>query len=224
MISENIDTQGLLGRLALLDCCAISDALDATGLNGVLLGLRALSVPQKIVGRAITVTLGVDDGRASHRHLGTAAVEAGGPGSIIVVEHAGRTDVAGWGGILSLGARTKGIEGVIIDGACRDIDEAREMALPIYGLNGVPRTARGRIMEYGWNDPVTLCGVGVAPGDYILADGSGIAVIPEQHAEPVIKRAEKIARKESLMARDVRAGRPISEVMGSDYEHMLREG
>jgi len=212
----------LLARLAKLDTCALSDALDSLGVTGVALELTALSSHRRIAGRAVTVTLGPADGRAAHRHLGTAAVEAGGPGSIVVVQHNGRTDVAGWGGVLSLGAKTKGVEGVIIDGACRDIDEARDMDFPVYARAGVPRTARGRVIEYAWNEPVTLCGVAVAPGDYVLADGSGVVFAPADIAEQAIAVAEKIVRKEQLMAKAVRAGTPISQVMGADYEEMLK--
>ncbi len=212
----------LLARLAKLDTCALSDALDSLGVNGVALGLAGLSSRRRIAGRAVTVTLGAADGRTAQRHLGTAAVEAAGPGSIIVVQHNGRMDVAGWGGVLSLGAKTKGAEGVVIDGACRDVDEAREMDFPVFARVGVPRTARGRIIEYAWNEPVTLCGVMIAPGDFVLADGSGVVVAPADLAAQAISAAEKIVRKERLMAKAVREGAPISQVMGANYEEMLK--
>jgi 4-hydroxy-4-methyl-2-oxoglutarate aldolase len=212
----------LVARLAKLDTCAVSDALDSLDMSGVALGLAGLSSQRKIAGRAVTVTLGAADGRAAHRHLGTAAVEAGGPGTVIVVQHNGRTDVAGWGGVLSLGAKTKGVEGVVIDGACRDVDEAREFDFPVFARVGVPRTARGRVIEYAWNDPVSVCDVTVAPGDYVLADGSGVVFVPADRADAVIAIAEKIVRKERLMAKAVRDGAPISAVMGADYEEMLK--
>lgn len=212
----------LIARLQKLDACALSDALDSVGINGVALELAALSSQRKIAGRAVTVMLGPADGRTAQRHLGTAAVEAGGPGVVIVVQHNARTDVAGWGGVLSLGAKTNGVEGVIIDGACRDVDEAREMDFPVFARVGVPRTARGRVIEYAWNEPVTLCGVAVAPSDYVLADCSGVVFVPAGVAEEVIAIAEKIVRKERLMAKAVRERVPISQVMGANYEEMLK--
>lgn len=214
----------LLERLAKLDTCALSDSLDRAGLTGVALGLKALSVDRRIVGRAVTVQLGVDDGRPSKRHLCTAAVEAAGPDSVIVIAHNGRTDVAGWGGILSLAASSRDVAGVVIDGACRDLDESRALGLPIYGLAGVPITARGRIIELDWNVPVSICKVSVAPGDYIIADGSGAVFIPSDVAAAIISTAEKIAERERLMAADVLAGKPVSAVMGASYESMLKKG
>lgn len=213
----------LITRLRALDACAVSDALDALGLLGAVPGLRALSTNQRIVGAAITVQLGPVDGGVSKRHLCTAAVEAGGAGDIIVISH-GREDVAGWGGILSLGAKLKGIEGVVIDGACRDLDESREFELPIYAKASTPRTARGRIVEKAWNVPVSVEGIAVAPGDLVIADASGVVFVPQARAQEVLTRAERIAAREKLMQQDLRRGHSIADVMGADYESMLDEG
>ena len=169
-------TDPLLARLSQLDSCAISDALDSEGRKGVLLELRPLANAKRIVGRAVTVDLALDTGAATTRHLCTAAVEAAGPSDIIMIAHAGRLHVAGWGGILSTGAVANKVAGVIIDGACRDLDQSRELGLTLYGRGSVPVTARGRIVERDWNVPVTMSGVLVSPGDLVLADGSGVVL------------------------------------------------
>lgn len=214
----------MLQRLARVDACAVSDALDRHGIGGVALGLHAVSTPSRIVGRAVTVQLGPDDGRASKRHLCTAAVDASGPESVIVVAHRARVDVAGWGGILSLAAKGRGVAGVVVDGACRDVDESREMELPVYARATVPVTARGRIIETGWNEPVSIGKVEVAPGDYVIADGSGVVFVAAARIGEILALAERIVARERLMAEDVRAGRPVAQVMGTDYETMLDAG
>lgn len=209
-------------RLSRLDSCAISDALDRRGgPSGVALGIRALSEHRKIAGSAVTVQLGPADGRPAPRHLCTAAVESAGPGQIIVVGHNGREDVAGWGGVLSLAARLRDVEGVVIDGACRDIDEIREMGLAVYARGAVPVTARSRIIELAWNVPVHFCGIVVCPGDWVIADGSGVVVIPSNDAAIIVESAQRIVEKEQRMAADLRAGKPVSQVMGTDYERIL---
>jgi 4-hydroxy-4-methyl-2-oxoglutarate aldolase len=210
-----------VARMGKLDTCAVSDALDRLGHKGVALGLSALSAGRRIAGTAVTVQLGPDDGRASKRHLCTAAVDAAGPGKIIVIAHGGRTDVAGWGGILSRGARRNAVEGVVIDGACRDVDESREFNLPVYAKVGVPITARRRILEIDWNVPVDIAGVAVAPGDLVLADASGVVFVPIAHAAEVLDDAEKIVARERLMAAEVDRGRAMADVMGTNYEGML---
>ena len=211
-----------MARLRALDSCAVSDALDSLGLPPAVTGLAPLSVPKRIAGPAVTVKLGRDPpAGGSARHLGTAAIEAANPGDVIVLEHASGVDCAGWGGVLSVGARVRGIEGVIIDGPARDIDEARELDFPVYGRSATSRTARGRVFEQDFACPVTIADVVVEPGDIALADASGIVFIPRAPLDDVVRRAERIAERERLMVEALRRGDPITEVVGRDYEEML---
>lgn len=212
----------LIARLRSVDSCALSDALDSLGLDGVATGLSQLSAARRIAGEVVSVRLGPADEHAPSRHLCTAAVEAANAHSVIVIAHGGLTDVAGWGGILSRAAVQRGVAGVVIDGAARDLDESRELGLPLYGRAGTPRTARGRIVEKAWNVPVTICGIAVAPADLVLADASGVVFVPRARAEDVVALAERIVNKELRMSVDIEAGRPVSEVMGTKYEMMLQ--
>jgi regulator of RNase E activity RraA len=216
--------EALLARLAALDSCACSDAMDRLGLAGVAPGLKSLTVARRVTGRVITVALGPADVVAAGgvgRHLGTAAIEAAQPGDVIVVAAGGRVDAAGWGGVLSLAATMRGVRGVIVDGACRDIDESVMLGLPVYALAAVPATARGRQAEVGWNGPVVVAGIEVVPGDLVIADGSGVVFVPASRAADVIVAAEKIVGREAAMARRLRAGEPASAVLSADYEQML---
>jgi regulator of RNase E activity RraA len=177
----------------------------------------------RIAGRVVTMRLKPRDpaeGTAA-RHLGTAAIEAADAGDVIVVDHRGRTDVAGWGGILSTAARQKGIAGVIVDGACRDVDESRERELPLYARAPTPMTARGRVVEHSFNEPITVGSVAVNPGDLVIADGSGVVFVPAGRAAEVVAEAETIAAREAEMTRAIQAGRSVVEVMGANYETML---
>ena len=211
----------LVARLARLDTCAVSDALDRLGLRGSVVGLRPLSSQERIAGRAVTVKLKSKGSEESTRHLGTAAVETATPGDVIVVDHRGRQDVAGWGGILSTAAKVKGVSGVVVDGACRDVDESRELGLPVFARSGVQVTARGRVVEESTNEPVEIAGVVVTPGDLVIADGSGVVFVAAERAEEVIGAAETIAAREAEMTKAVRAGQSVVEVMGRNYETML---
>jgi regulator of RNase E activity RraA len=212
----------LLTRLRALDTCALSDALNALGHEGVALGVHGLTVPTRIAGRAVTVRLGPPGDTPPDRHLCTAAVEVAGPGQIIVVSAGGRLDTAGWGGILSRAATARGIEGVVVDGAARDVDESHELGLPVYARAGVPRTARGRLVETGWGGPAPVGDLMVDTGDLVLADRSGVVFVPAAIAEDVIAKAETIATREAAMARRIAEGHPVSQVMSGDYETMLK--
>lgn len=212
----------LVARLARLDTCGVSDALDRLGLEGAVLGMRPMWPCPRIAGLVITVRLKrADPGELSPRHLGTAAIEAGGPGSVIVVEHHDREDAAGWGGILSLAAKLKGIEGVIVDGTCRDVDDSRDAGFPVYARAATPMTARGRVVEASMGEPIRVGDLHVANGDYVIADSSGVVFLGGARAEEIISTAEELAVREAAMAEAVRAGRSVVEVMGANYESML---
>jgi 4-hydroxy-4-methyl-2-oxoglutarate aldolase len=215
-----------LTRLARLDACAVSDALDKLGLAGAATGIHRMSTDRRISGRVVTVKLERNDdaGRpAASRHLGTTAIEASQPGDVIVVEQRTGIDAAGWGGVLSLGASLKGIAGVIIDGPTRDVDEARAHGFAVFARDHTARTARGRIVETGTNVPVTVGEIPVVPGDFVVADGSAVVFVRAQDIERVLDAAEAIAARETAMADSLRAGTPITQVMGKNYETMLKK-
>lgn len=212
----------LSGRLLALDTPSVSDALDKLGRTGAVIGLASLTLPARIAGRVQTVKLGAPIPGLPKVHLGAGAIMAANAGDIIVVEHRGRTDVSGWGGLLSRASVQKGIAGVIVDGAFRDIDEARELGLPVFGKAAVPVTARGRVAEHAFNQPITVAGIAVGPGDWVLADASGIVFLPADDAASIVAVAEDIFRREQAMARDIDAGVPIDQVMGANYEDMLK--
>lgn len=216
------EPDGLLDRLTHVDACAASDACDRLGLDGqVISGLGNLSGRQRISGRAVTVLLGPPTPTPSARHLCTAAIEAAGPGDLIVVDHQGRLDCAGWGGNLSRAALASGVTGTIIHGAARDIDEATEIGYPVFASGATPRTARGRTQEHAWNIDIGIAGVTIHPGDLIVADSTGIVVIPAAHADAVLDLAATIVQNEAAMATAIAAGTPVSTVMGTTYEQML---
>jgi regulator of RNase E activity RraA len=216
-------TADLAARLARLDTCGVSDAMDRLGLQGAVLGLRPMWPCPRIAGQVITVRLRrAEHGEHAPRHLGTAAIEAGGPGTVIVIEHHDREDAAGWGGILSLAAHIKGIEGVIVDGTCRDVDDSRGVGFPVYARAATPMTARGRVVEASMGEPIRVGDLHVQAGDFVIADWSGVVFIPAPRAEDVISTAETLAEREAQMAEAVRAGRSVVEVMGANYESMLK--
>lgn len=216
------DDEAFVARLRRLDSCAVSDALDQWGLEGVVTHLEQRSGEGRIAGRAVTVKLGLGDPPPGpSRHLGTAAIEAAGPESVIVIEQRTGVEAACWGGLLTLGAKAKGVAGVVADGPVRDIDEARKLGFPIFTNKITGLTARGRIVEKATNEPVAIGAVVVAPGDYVIADRSAVVFVRPESIARVLETAEAIAAREATMAEAIRSGAKISEVMGGAYERML---
>lgn len=204
----------LLDRLKALDTCAVSDALDALGLTGATTGLTPLwAVPGPVAGRVRTVLAGPPESDRPGQHIATAAVEAAEPGDVLVIANKGRVDVSCWGGILTLAAGRRGIGGVVVDGAMRDIAECEEEGFPVFGRAVVPVSARGRIVQLAMGGPIQVAGVTVDQGDYVLADRSGVVFVPADDVERVLGLAERIVARETGMAEAVRAGQAVTEVM-----------
>lgn len=214
----------IVARLMALDTCAVSDALDKLGLPGAVTGIGALTGAVRVAGKVVTTKLGAPLPNQPKRHLGAGAVMAAEPGDVIVVEHRGRLDVSGWGGLLSRGAVRKGVAAVVVDGACRDLDESRELGLPIFARAAVPVTARGRIAEHSFQEPITFGAVAVKPGDYVFGDGSGVVFLDRSRVEEIVATAEDIFAREQAMAAAIDRGEPIGEVMAGNYEDMLKRG
>lgn len=219
-------------RLRRLDACAVSDALDKLGLTGAVTGLPQRSGGpggnSRIAGRAVTMKVGPGQPPPGPpKHLGCTAIELAGADSVIVVEQRSGVEAGCWGGLLTLGAKVRGVAGVVADGPLRDVDEATAYEFPVFSRSLTSRTARGRVVELGVQVPVTIGAelggeVSVRPGDYVLADRSAVIFIAEADIERVLEAAEMIVAKEAAMAKAILSGTPIGAVMGGNYEHMLR--
>lgn len=203
----------LLERFADVDSAAVSDALDQLDLPAGIGGIRPLWRPARIVGFAVTVGLEPHDGRPAGAHIATTAIDSADGDSVIVVDNQGRTDVSCWGGILCLGAARRGVRGVIADGVCRDVAEARELGFPVFSRGATPATARGRLQQRSTGEPVSLGGLTVRPRDVVLADETGVVVVPRERAEDVARLAIVIVARERAITDDVRSGVRLSEAM-----------
>ena len=213
-------------RLLRLDTCAVSDALDKLKIAGTVTGLLPLTTAKKIAGRVITVKLVAahqdDDRSRPITHLGAKAIEVAWRGDIIVVEQRTGVVAGSWGGILSIGAKMRGVAGVIADGFVRDIDEARGIDFPIYGRGATALTARGRVVERETGGAVQVGNVRVRSGDFVIADSTGVVFVPADHLHRVLDTAEHIAAREFAMSKALLSGERITAVMGADYERMLQ--
>lgn len=213
----------IIQRLAKLDTCAVSDALDSLNLKGATWGVRPMWQCPRIAGRAVTMKIKPAGLEQPKQHLGTAPIEAAQPGDIIVIDNGGKLEFSCWGGLLALSAKLKGLSGVVIDGASRDIDEARDLGFPVYARGAVPMTARGRVVQESFNQEIQFAGVECRPGDLVIADGSGVVIVPKEKEQEVVSAAETIYAKEQEMADGIRKGRSGMEMLEKlGYEEMLK--
>ncbi|HZT05524.1 MAG TPA: RraA family protein [Chloroflexota bacterium] len=211
-------------RLLKLDTGAVSDALDQLHMKGATYGIRPVWQAPRVAGPAVTVKAIAAGPTPPAQHINIHAISTADPGSVLVIDNSGRPDVSCLGDLQSLAAKIRGLSGAVIDGACRDVDSIREMGFPVFTRAVVPITARGRIQQEAWNVMVQIGGVQVRPGDWIIADGSGVVVIAQDNLEAVLSAAEDIVAREEAMAEAVRQGQSILDVMTNfNYERMLQE-
>ena len=211
-------------RFEKLSTTNVSDAMDALGYRGATFGIRPMRESWgKVVGRAVTVKMTAAGETKGQHHLGVKAIAAAEAGDIIIIDNGGRLDTSCWGGILVNGAKMKGVSAVVIDGACRDLDDCIEVDFPVYARGTVVATARGRIMEESTNTMIQFGGVQVRPGDIVMGDRSGVVIVPQEHVDVILEKAESLWEKEENMIREIRAGEPMLDVDTKyNYEKMLK--
>lgn len=147
----------------------------------------------RISGPAFTVEMVGGENLSLHRAIYEAPV-----GSIIVAQ-SNTMDYAVIGGNVSLIAKKRGIKGFVIDGLVRDIGEIRENKVAIFARGVLPMPG-GKKNAVPVNIPITAGGINVNPGDIIVADEEGVAVIPKDKAEDIYTQTKANVEKEAAMS------------------------
>lgn len=166
----------------------------------------------KTVGQALTVQLSSGDLVDPLK-----ALEMGKPGDVIVVDAGGDRQTSVCGGLMGGLAKNRGIRGMIVDGAGRDVDELEELGWPIWTR---AITARGthtmfseRKDELSINVPIQCGGILVNPGDLVVADTIGVTVVPLAAAETVLAKAREQAAREQRTREWVARGKTIEDLL-----------
>jgi len=183
----------LLARCAEMGTSTWSDAMDACGLDGVVRGLTQRSGKGRFAGFAVTVreTAG---GRGQYPRNAFDVgeiIDAVGPGQVLMVDMNG-ADVSTFGGLASLATVRRGAAAVVIDGGCRDVDEMRKCGLWLASRYVTPTTGKTRLKIDSINEPVSIGGIPVRPGDVVIGDDTGLVVVPKDALEKVLAEADKI--------------------------------
>ena len=162
--------------------------------------ISPLSPGMRICGQARTVTGMVGDNGAAHAAIGLLE-----PGDILVIDGRGHTETAVWGGIMTRAAISQGIGGVVVDGAVRDAAEIRELGFATFAA-GICPAGPGKGFGGIIDGPIACAGCPVKPGDIVIGDDDGVAVIPlERQAEILQAALEKIEQEKQTNA-DTKAG------------------
>mgnify|MGYP001440920613 CR=1 FL=1 len=190
--------------------CVVGDCLERDGIMRSDMKMR--SVNKKFIGPAYTVKLSTGilaDCLAIFKYAK--------PGDVIVIDAFGETETSIWGGLMSGLSKNAGIAGVVIDGSCRDTDEARMLDFPIVSKSVSPREAHSALTKL-WEPielgcPVCCGGVIVNPGDIVVADEIGVTVVPFDQAEKIYPAVVKQAEAEEESRKAILAGATVPELL-----------
>lgn len=183
---------------------SVSDAVElVTGKNGTMRYDMKLMTGTNLVGRAVTSLA-----RPAAAEQATPAlavkhsveiIDEAKPGDVGVIVMEGTLDIAAMGNLMAAAAVERGMAGMVLDGAVRDLWDVRRMGLTVYARSRSPRTAVGHYATVAKNVPVECAGVTVRPGDIIVADEDGVVVVPHDHAARVLEEAQAIDDRERGM-------------------------
>lgn len=199
--------QALAVELTAFDTATLYEAAGQRGAFPA--GMVAMSSDDRVAGPALTVLTYPGDNLAIHR-----AVAASRPGEVIVAQcHDSRCGV--WGEVLTAAAIARGVTALVVDGAVRDLDAIRELGFPVFAKTTSIRAAT-KDREGHLGIPITCGGQLVCPGDYVVADVSGLVVIPADEVGDVLTAARRRADKETGIMHSLRGGSTTVELLGLD--------
>lgn len=172
--------------------------------------IQGLLPNKRIAGRAITVALPGPCSTLLHY-----AIDALSPGDILVVDRLGDDRHACWGGGVTIAVKAAGGVAGVVDGPCTDIEEMKASDFPMWSRGLAPITTRLYDLGGRLNQPVSIGGVVVNPGDAVLCDESGVLVLPPHEAEEEARKALEVQAKGLIVQDRVAKGEKLSELQGS---------
>lgn len=208
-----------LERFTQLSATDVSDAMDRLGIAGQCFGIMPLSRSFRLVGRAWTLRYG-----PVGQEAGTVGdyIDDLGPADVVVLDNKGRLDATVWGDLLTSTASRRKVAGTVIDGVCRDVDRSLELGYPIFSRGNWMRTGKDRVRVEATQIAVSIGGVRVEPGDYLLGDGDGLVAIPKGRAEEVLSVAAEIHATEDRIRDAVAAGQALRTARLENGYHQLQ--
>jgi 3-hexulose-6-phosphate synthase/6-phospho-3-hexuloisomerase len=179
----------------------ISDAMHR---KGAMIGIVSICGNVKMAGKAVTVQTFAGDWAKP-----VEAIDIAKKGDVLVINNDGGVHVAPWGELATMSCVQKGIAGVVIDGAVRDVDEIRAITFPLFARAVVPNA--GEPKGFGEiNAEISCGGQQVRPGDWVAGDESGVVVIPQERAYEIARRALEVKKTEERIREEIRRGSTLS--------------
>jgi 4-hydroxy-4-methyl-2-oxoglutarate aldolase len=212
-------TADAIRALSRMDTTTVSDALDKLGIAGQCLGIKPLDPLFRVAGPAFTVR---------YVPCGTRGGTVGDyiddleTGTVVALDNQQRMDATVWGDILTIVASRKGLGGTVIDGVCRDAPRAIELKYPIFARASHMRTGKDRVAVDAMQVSISIGGVRVDPGDFMLGDWDGVVVVPKERITEVADVATRIEQAEDRIRAAVERGERLDLARKNQGYHALQ--
>ena len=187
--------------IAALERLGVSTVHEAQGRTGLMLPyMRPVWKGARAAGSAVTVLCHPGDNWMIH-----VACEVIRPGDVLVVACSSDNADGAFGDLLATSLKARGCKALILEMGCRDVGPITEMGFPVWSK---AISARGTVKgTLGYvNLPVVCAGVQVKPGDVVVADDDGVAVVPRPDAAKVVKAGEEREKKEAVNRERLKKG------------------
>jgi len=205
----------IVSQLGSLYSAVVCDILDHLGYPDQALPteIRPLTPTKTLAGRVFTARAeAVDAVPAEPYKLEIEAVDRMQAGDVFVVS-AGRDRTCGfWGELLTTACLYKGVRGVLMDACTRDLWKINGLSFPVFGIGYHPADSKGRVDISELECMITLGGVKINHGDYLIADEDGGVIIPAAVAEETLRLAREKVSGENVARADLARGVPMGEV------------
>jgi len=206
----------LIHSLSRFSSATIHEALGKWG--NLPSAIKPIHPKMRICGPAYTVKTMPRDNVLLHRAYAYAE-----PGDVIVANCSGMYEAGYWGDLMSLGAKTRGIAGLVIDGCVRDADDIEAMGFPVFS-RGLCIRGTSNFGEGTLNEPILMGDFMVNPGDIIVGDRDGVVVVPKERIQEAIDKSMAREEKEENVRKQLRAGKTSLEIYGWTFNDKHAKG
>jgi regulator of RNase E activity RraA len=198
-----------------VEVASVSDAMEKVAGQRIYLSHRMRPIfTSRFAGFAVTVKLKKEENHDPNALDGMlAAIDQGAPNSVYVMVVEDGADIAGMGGLMGTAMQARSFSGAVIDGGVRDTAYLQKIGFPVFALGSVPSTSVGHYRFAEAKKPLVCDGVPVSPGDIVVADSDGVAVVPRARAAEVLAAAQEMDFKEHSMHAYIEKLKSIEEAV-----------
>jgi regulator of RNase E activity RraA len=207
------DDAALIESFRHVEVASVSDALEQILGKKLYMTHRMRPIfSSKFAGFALTIHLKKEENKDPAALNGMlSAIDEGARNSVYVMQVDDGADIAGMGGLMGTAMSARNFSGAVIDGGVRDVAYLEKIGFPVFATGVVPSTSVSHYRFAGANIAIQCDGVTVRPGDVVVADADGVAVVPREAAEKVLALAQQLDFKEHSMYPIIEKTRSIVE-------------